>query len=511
MQRINCMPLENLNVHTTCRTCLTKLEEYHPIIFEIPEFQKIFTDCTALPVKLGDGLPTGLCESCFAQINDIYVFQQMCRTAARRYAEYDKIKKKNNTKSPVLKDEFTVENIMSTLETIQKEYFLQDDDTPTPVTEITLEDRTNTNGDEQIEYKLEEAKESTQLDTNLSDFDFNSIIICDDGENDDYGDANVDNTQKEIANKIAEIETKQPTLRERLERLQTINRLRRARTKSKMKTKTKSKGKTFCCETCGKVLKKKSSFEIHMLSHTNQPRPHACHLCPKRYNKQSSLKEHLIRHSGIKNFVCPVCGIKKFTQPELKFHMNKHTKEKVWKCDICDREFCSKLSYARHKAVIHEGIKKFKCTYCDRVYALDYQRRNHERFHRNERPFVCQICGKSYTLNGHLKTHLEWHTRPKKEPKRKHSCEFCGAGAKSMNDLINHAKAMHGGMRYQCSYCEKDFSSFVARNDHESIHTGENLKHCDLCPRVYHSKCALSIHKRRNHKDHKPAEPMKAE
>lgn len=79
--------------------------------------------------------------------------------------------------------------------------------------------------------------------------------------------------------------------------------------------------KTHICEICGKLFKTTTMLNDHHYTHKDKSeRPHACDQpnCLRRFLNKDKLKVHLMRHAGIKNYVCPHCGMRKTTMNELK-------------------------------------------------------------------------------------------------------------------------------------------------------------------------------------------------
>lgn len=79
------------------------------------------------------------------------------------------------------------------------------------------------------------------------------------------------------------------------------------------------------------------------------------------------LKEHVMRHEGIKNFVCPICGLRKTTGHELRVHLFHHSNNTQFPCEICSTVFTRMANMRRHMKVVHCGVKAYSCKYCDQV------------------------------------------------------------------------------------------------------------------------------------------------
>lgn len=138
-----------------------------------------------------------------------------------------------------------------------------------------------------------------------------------------------------------------------------------------------------------------------------------------------------MRHEGIKNHVCPVCGLRKTTPHELKVHLNYHTREKLYPCDQCELVFtsigeCSFLSpfwkshlhsidhqgnLSRHIKIVHSRIKDFACQICDRSFGKADTLKHHIMTHTGERPHRCAICGKRFIQRIALRTHMGIHQK----------------------------------------------------------------------------------------------------
>ncbi|XP_055910110.1 zinc finger protein 391-like [Eupeodes corollae] len=167
--------------------------------------------------------------------------------------------------------------------------------------------------------------------------------------------------------------------------------------------------KIFICEECGKTFKNISALKEHRFKHTGEDYPYKCDQCGKGYVSQRTYRDHQMRHAGIKNFVCPYCGLRKTTKSELRIHINYHTKEKQWPCPECPQVFNSSANLGLHNRIVHKGIRRFKCKYCDQSFGKAETLKHHEMRHTGEKPHECNICKKRFiqvvALRAHLKTH----------------------------------------------------------------------------------------------------------
>lgn len=175
----------------------------------------------------------------------------------------------------------------------------------------------------------------------------------------------------------------------------------------------------------------------HILSHLgNDHFPHGCKLCPKRFMYPNKLRVHMLRHNNVKNFECPICGLRKTTKGELSNHMHYHTGDRTVTCEHCSAVFNSKCKYnfnasycnsnyhsscscnvancERHVQNVHCGRKAFHCTFCTQSFSKAETLKHHTMRHTGERPHACSLCDRRFIQAIALKTHMRTHTKNKK-------------------------------------------------------------------------------------------------
>ncbi|XP_004526943.1 zinc finger protein 420-like [Ceratitis capitata] len=167
--------------------------------------------------------------------------------------------------------------------------------------------------------------------------------------------------------------------------------------------------KCYTCSQCDKIFRCPMALKKHMYKHDGKELPFPCNICGKRFVINSALKDHLMRHAGIKNYVCPYCGVGKTTRQEWNTHINTHTQEKRFNCPQCSYASHNKQNLRMHVKIVHEKIKDYACQYCGKTFGKSNACKMHEMTHTGEKRCECKVCGKRFlyakALTKHLKTH----------------------------------------------------------------------------------------------------------
>lgn len=111
-------------------------------------------------------------------------------------------------------------------------------------------------------------------------------------------------------------------------------------------------------------------------------------------------------------------------------------------CDASAKDFKQRSKLSRH-LLGHAGYRPYACSYegCDKTFATNQAKDNHERTHTGERPYVCDRCG--YTTTTH--TQLQTHISALHEGKKPHKCRFCDFTCADSSNLSKHERTHQVG------------------------------------------------------------------
>ncbi|XP_027021547.2 zinc finger protein 341 [Tachysurus fulvidraco] len=185
----------------------------------------------------------------------------------------------------------------------------------------------------------------------------------------------------------------------------------------------------------------------------------------------------------------------------------------------------------------HEGAQtkargqKLKCSFCDKVFAKNFDLQQHIRSHTGEKPFQCIVCGRAFAQKSNVKKHMQTHkvwpagvhstvsrlpvtVKPVQENAARPADGHEGRGVldQSEAELPSEAEGSKQAQNkqlflidssYQCQFCTAKFSSYFQLKSHMTQHKDEQVYRCVVksCSQTF-QKLELFLEHIRSHQEH---------
>uniref|UniRef100_A0A3Q3WTA4 C2H2-type domain-containing protein n=1 Tax=Mola mola TaxID=94237 RepID=A0A3Q3WTA4_MOLML len=169
------------------------------------------------------------------------------------------------------------------------------------------------------------------------------------------------------------------------------------------------------CPTCGSMFSSNTKLFDHLHRQAEPVESLVCEHCGKAFSSERLLRNHVRQH--VNQVKCPFCDMTCTTFAALKIHIRfRHCDERPFPCDFCDKRFKNQRDLQRHTEVHNEGTV-YHCTVegCDySCHTLPTMSHHFKRVHEGMSKYKCHICDKvfswCYSLTLHLrkKHELKW-------------------------------------------------------------------------------------------------------
>lgn len=192
---------------------------------------------------------------------------------------------------------------------------------------------------------------------------------------------------------------------------------------------------------------------------------HKCVICGLGFYSSATLVRHKTQvHDGVKKWSCHVCG-KLFAQKsDCTRHVKRGCKLVVVKCRFCKLRFDSNWKRLTHEKQSH-AEKFYKCKQCEQLFPNNSKLDAHIRaVHLDIRKFECSICGHKTATKGNLTAHMETHST---------STPLTAAQA----NLERYRKFRADGHQVQSIVTPSDFEYYLKlhKRQEDRVQAAENL------------------------------------
>uniref|UniRef100_UPI00398EAFCE zinc finger protein 142 isoform X2 n=1 Tax=Pristiophorus japonicus TaxID=55135 RepID=UPI00398EAFCE len=237
------------------------------------------------------------------------------------------------------------------------------------------------------------------------------------------------------------------------------------------------------CGLCSFVCKSAAALKHHARLHGKKccrKRPRlACRLCPFTCKQARCLTQHVaIKHDGVKPYKCRYCDFSTTRRYRLDAHESLHTGVGRLACDACPQTFGTGSKLRIHKLRVHEKRPTHFCALCDYSgYNQNDISRHVGSCHAGEPSAACGRCEARFSSEGALKQHcLRRH-----EARVCHGCPSCVFACHSESTLRSHVQRQHPLL--ECGACKLRFERREQLEEHKRVHFSHRCPHCGFATR----------------------------
>ena len=165
----------------------------------------------------------------------------------------------------------------------------------------------------------------------------------------------------------------------------------------------------FQCDQCPVSFKAHKSLEGHVLEKHKGQLNFSCDMC----HRQFAIKTNLLRHSKNmhvkkEKIVCIECGKSLKDRVVFNLHMRGHLNPRTFRCkwEGCTKAFNEHCILKDHTR-IHTKEKPYKCDQCEQTFRKAGHRSRHKKIHTGEKPHICDKCGLGFIQRSNMKIHVK--------------------------------------------------------------------------------------------------------
>ncbi|CAJ1061597.1 zinc finger protein 91 isoform X1 [Xyrichtys novacula] len=263
----------------------------------------------------------------------------------------------------------------------------------------------------------------------------------------------------------------------------------------------------LCCRDCGEAFREEAAYTEHCHQHLQESmyldkQTDGFHVAEKD-------REQTAGTTNQQTFECPDCGkcygvFGHFLNHQRShrqasksvFHDLEHLKKKSFQCESCGRSYSRASALDAHRRCHEEKLVKARNRSSGDAFHIEEStvEANSPETQTDSTPtklFECS-CGKAFPALMRLKTHQRFSRNSQCTPEemKEKQKKICG--------------------EFNCSECNKTFSSHIALFNHQRWHSkysndSENKFPCELCGKVFMTPTFYYRHQRTAHSDETPS------
>ncbi|XP_052895445.1 zinc finger protein 551-like isoform X1 [Anopheles moucheti] len=395
----------SFDVNKICRLCLHELQDgsfLDLFTINLPVSPLVMINrCTTIEIYEKDGLPSGMCNNCYYQLETAFEFRNRCESSDQKLREYHNIPNGDGKNELLLsmnertEDRSKEDDIYAAMSEIFGPEEEAEPSIITPQTLGNLLDETTkepskgcSSAKPPVKVKVKrQIKRKAQLDELLEKHK-EKLWLSTKGkmihQRRTQWKRLLGGKKHDIVRKAAEL-GKRPNHDE---------------------------ANSFECSVCQQRFSRSSYLRLHQRIHSNE-RNFQCEICSKLFRTSSNLHAHLKTHTEERNYVCGVCKRAFRTSRDLASHSETHSEEKGYVCHICNKAFVKQSYLNTHKNTVHVGLKRYRCQECGKQFSNSSNLIAHRRIHTGEKPYECGECDAKFNQSSALTRHMRQQHRPK--------------------------------------------------------------------------------------------------
>ncbi len=232
-------------------------------------------------------------------------------------------------------------------------------------------------------------------------------------------------------------------------------------TRKKVSVRKKSRvDESTICAYCGKILKGNNHLNFHIKTKHLNLTKYSCDKCDFSSYGKYEIRNHILIHhlplEARKLFPCDQCESVLTTKMSLKPHkIHKHSGRRPHTC-FCGKSYALKETLKSHIRNVHNLQRRFKCLVCGKGFNSNPRLNDHFlNVHgvKQEIPCTFESCTKTFSSLRNLQTHQIYHRMATLK------CRYCNKLFYVKKNLREHEQSVHLGVTYSCNLCQKKFAS----------------------------------------------------